>query len=160
MKIFITRHRGFTLVEIMIIAALIALLATITIPQMARSRVNANEVAAVGNMRTLYKACLGYYGANIPHTYPNALTDLTLPISDPPFISIPLANAITANTAMQGYYYVYTLGADNESFTIVAWPSSFGRTGAKNFFIMETGQLTYTATNAEEPDASSPPAPY
>ena len=152
--------KGFTLVEIMIVVALVALLATLAIPQMIRSRVNANEVAAVSNMRTLHQSCQGYYNTITPHGYPDSLTDMAAPNLNPPFISSSLANATSAVTPIQGYYYVYTPGANNESFTIVAWPVRFGRTGAKNFFVEETGRTTFTNTENDEPHAGSPPVEY
>ncbi len=160
METLTNRKKGFTLVEMMIVVALVALLATLAIPQMIRSRINANEVAAVGNMRTLYQSCLGYYNIRVPRGYPDSLTDMAAPNLDPPFISNSLANATSAATAIQGYYYVYTVGANNESFTIIAWPVRFGRTGAKNFFLEETGRVTFTNTENNEPHAGDPPVTY
>ena len=46
------RH-GFTLVEIMIVVAIISLLAAIAIPNLLRARHNANEAAAIAALRTI-----------------------------------------------------------------------------------------------------------
>ncbi|MEK7270448.1 MAG: type II secretion system protein [Planctomycetota bacterium] len=54
------RRRGVTLLEIMVVVAIIAILAVILVP-MLRSRIAANETAALGNLRALKTAGMQYY---------------------------------------------------------------------------------------------------
>lgn len=149
MKIILAEKKGFTLIEILVVIGIISLLASVAIPQMLRSRMNANELGAIAALRTISNACQSYYNGVIPHAYPPNL--LALNNISPPYIDNVLANAIDIAHTKQGYYFTYTLGATGESFTIIAWPSTFGRTGARNFFVNELGAIYYNSQDGLAP---------
>ena len=125
--------RGFTLVEIIIVVAIVMTLATLVVSSVLRARNNANEVAAVAACKTVITACQNFYANALPHTYPAGLSDLITPASNPPYI-----DSVLASGTKQGYQFTYEL-IDGESFTLNADPVVSGKTGTRHFFVDESG---------------------
>ena len=123
--------KGFTLVEIMIVVAIIALLAAIAIPNLMRARITANESAAQANLKTISTAC-ETFAAALNGEYPAAETDLT--DADPPFL-----NRAYDGESMNGYDYAVTYGAGG--YTATATPIS-AATGTHTYTITTGGILT------------------
>lgn len=138
-------ERGFTLVEIMIVVAIIALLAAIAIPNVLRGRATANETAGVGNMRALLSSLEMYRSVN--SAYPAAWSSMTS--VNPPFYPQPF-NAMPST--VQGYVYAYT-GAVN-GYTITAVPNN-GTAGGRQFLINETGRVFHCLSTSSTVGVSS-----
>jgi type II secretory pathway pseudopilin PulG len=119
----------------MIVISIILILATLALPTMLRSRMNANELAAIAHCRLIANSCQSYYSNIIPHTYPSVLTDLIAPNSNPSYIDDTLASG-----ERQGYIFDYNL-VNEDAFTLTASPKTPGRTGVRYFYVDETGVI-------------------
>ena len=135
--------KGFTLIELMIVVAIIAIIAAIAIPNLLRSRMQSNESAAIGNLRTIVGAEVAYHAANYQYTADFA--DLTG--ATPAFLDGDWA------VAKSGYNFV--LGGDTSAFTANANAVTYGTTGSKGFFTDATGVIRY----ADGADAAATDTP-
>ncbi|MDD5595783.1 MAG: prepilin-type N-terminal cleavage/methylation domain-containing protein [Candidatus Omnitrophica bacterium] len=125
--------RAFTLIEIVIVISILLILTGLAIPSILRSRNDANEGAAMANLKILSDACQLYHlNLNI---YPQNLAAMALPVSNPPYI-----DQVLAGGRKQGYIFIYN--RTNNGFTLNANPEALGR----YYYIDETGVLRVNAT--------------
>src|SRR5262245_50916594 len=102
------RQRGFSLIELLIVVAIILIIAAIAIPNLLRSKMSANEASAVGSLRTLNTACITYstlYGG-----YPPALGNLG-PGTPATSAAADLIDSVLSSGTKSGYIFTYTAGA-------------------------------------------------
>jgi len=125
--------KGFTLVEIMIVVAIIALLAAIAIPNLLRARMSANDAAAQAALRSLSTSSETYATAN-SGTYPGDITSLTG--ASPPYMS---RNYCTGS--FSGYTYGCS-GMTSGGYTFTATPVTVGTSGTTIYTITTGGVLT------------------
>ncbi len=125
--------KGFTLVEIMIVVAIIALLAAIAIPNLLRARHNANESAAIATLRTISTAEESYRAVQNPNTY-GTLAQLAAAV--PPYIDATLATG-----TKQGYTFIMTGAPAANTYTCTATPQTVGTTGTRIFTVDQTGVI-------------------
>lgn len=125
---------AFTLVEIMIVVAIIALLATVAIPGIVRSRQTAYELDSVKALKSIATAAESYRAAQSSATYPLSLIVLTT--ANPPYVT-PLGGGGTTRGP-----YTFSLSGDGDSFNAVANAVNPYR----NFCIDQRGDVYNNAT--------------
>ncbi len=134
---------SFTLIEIMIVVAVILVLAFMVIPSMLRANATSNEVSAMANLRSLYSG-LVMYSANNNGVYPTQLSDMSSYISP-----------VLASGEKSGYLFNYTRDSADE-FHVNANPQTPGKTGGRYFYMDETNVIKYNESGeAGEDDLSA-----
>ena len=128
--------RGFTLVEIMIVVAIIALLAAIAIPNLMRARLQANESAAQAALKTVATAEITWRSAN-----PDYATLAQLGAAAPPYI-----DGVLAAGQKNGYDFTTpAIVAGSDAFVCNGLPTNAGVSGVRHFCITEDGVVRVDA---------------
>ena len=156
-------QKGFTLIELLIVVAIILIIAAIAIPNLLRSRMAANEAAAVGALRTIITAQVTYYS-----TYNTGYSPTLAALSGPagPPATCALSQLLdptfsTDPTPRQGYSFTMAAagapkvvpatacnGIDDQTFEVQAVPITIGTTGQRSFCDDQAGAIYFDATGA------------
>jgi prepilin-type N-terminal cleavage/methylation domain-containing protein len=150
------KQKGFSLIELLIVVAIILIIAAIAIPNLMRSKMAANEASAVASLRTLNTSIVAY--STTYATDPPTLTALG-PSAAPSSTAADLVDSLLGTDPAQksGYTLTYAAvaGTPITQYTILAAPQSTS-TGQRKFFTDQSGVIRQT-TDASTPTASSTP---
>jgi type IV pilus assembly protein PilA len=154
-----TRLKGFSLIELLIVVAIILIIAAIAIPNLLRSRMAANEASAVGSIRTINASAVEY-----SFTYPNAGYPSTLAAlggaapCTATSTAACLLDAVLASGTKSGYTFAWTGDGNTPSvgYTINGTPVNVGTTGQRMFCSDQSGVIRYDASGAGCTTASQP----
>ncbi|MBV9574588.1 MAG: prepilin-type N-terminal cleavage/methylation domain-containing protein [Acidobacteriales bacterium] len=135
---------GFSLIELLIVVAIILIIAAIAIPNLLRARIAANEASAANSVRQIATAEISYSAYYPTIGYSAALANLGGPGACAPSAATAcLVDNVMTTGFKSGYQFVALGfgGAPNTSFVVGATPQNYGVTGVRAFCIVTDGVL-------------------
>lgn len=145
-------RRGFSLIELLIVVAIILILAAIAAPKLNQNRMHAQETAAVREIQTIHVAQTQYYSQF--GRYATTLAELGPPAGGQEGPSA--ANLIPGELAKgQKSGYKFTVTGGPTGYVLQAVPEVFGNTGRRTFFSDQSLVIRQNWT-AEPATAASP----
>jgi type IV pilus assembly protein PilA len=156
--------KGFSLIELLIVVAIILIIAAIAIPNLLRARIAANESSAASSVRTVNTAQISYQTTYPTQGYAGAMLVLGPPAitgcsgilptqASACLIDWVLAKAIAPATPKSGYYFALTAfpAIPNQSYVVGGAAAAANQTGVRSFCSTEEGVIRFNAAPVVPP---------
>ena len=133
------KRKAFTLIEIMIVVGIIALLASLAIPNFLRARIQANEGVTQQALKSIASAEIAFRTSNAVYA-----TLAELGAASPPYI-----DSILSSGDRSGYTFTITDLNNDSTFHCSAKPNIPGITGVRSFCITEDGVVRFQVAGGD-----------
>jgi prepilin-type N-terminal cleavage/methylation domain-containing protein len=141
------KQKGFSLIELLIVVAIILIIAAIAIPNLLRARIAANETSAVASIRTINTAMISYNSSYPTVGYAANLTALTSNGCSPPdSTQACLIDTQLASGTKSGYSFVAASSGSSPagSYYAAASPLTANQTGVRSFCSVADAVVRYS----------------
>ena len=156
------KQKGFSLIELLIVVAIILIIAAIAIPNLLRSRIAANEASAVGSLRTINTAQVTYASTYPATGFASNLNQL----GGPGGATATSANAELLDNVLgcaadpctkSGYTFAVggLSGSPVATYSVTANPVTVDQTGKRFFYTDASGVIRYNTTATASSSDSS-----
>ena len=140
------KQKGFSLIELLIVVAIILIIAAIAIPNLLRARIAANESSAVASIRTVNTAMISYNSAYPTVGYASVLSYLSGTTCAPPNSqSACLIDNQLATGSKSGYAFTLSgvTGTPASTYQFRADPQAPNQTGVRYFCSFADAVIRY-----------------
>jgi type IV pilus assembly protein PilA len=144
------KAKGFSLIELLIVVAIILIIAAIAIPNLLRARIAANESSAVAALRTLNTAQISYNSSYPTIGFATSLASLAGTSCSPPgSAGACIIDTQLASGTKSGYSFVLsnTSGTPNSTYTFTASPLAPNQTGVRYFCSFADAVVRYSSAS-------------
>jgi prepilin-type N-terminal cleavage/methylation domain-containing protein len=154
------KQKGFSLIELLIVVAIILIIASIAIPNLLRARIAANESSAVASVRTINTAQISYMS-----TYPTVGFATTLSAlggtacAPPDSTSACLIDTQLASGSKSGYTFTVSgvTGTPASTYQVIGSPTVANQTGVRYFCSFADGVVRFSTSSISACDYTVTP---
>ncbi len=134
---YMKENKGFSLIELMIVVLVIGIIAALSMPNLAKSKMAAHESSAISGMRTLVTAQITFSAKSGSGNFAADLTELE---------AANLIDSVMGSGTAEAYSFA--VSGSGVQYTIDARPLVYGSSGIRSFFTDESGAIRYTTADA------------